>query len=87
MENVADSDDPPSDEEPVTIVGSSGIADRVRSRKGTEAKALKANPKRKLVLPTPSSRTTRQKGLKGKAIQNVAEALDEDIHGKYKSYI
>ena len=87
MENVADSDDPPSNEEPVTIVGSSGIADRVRSMKETEAKALKANPKRKLVMPTPTSRTTRQKGLKGKAIQNVVEVLDEDIHGKYKSYI
>lgn len=87
MENVADSDDPPSDEELVTIVGSSGIADRVRSRKGTGAKALKTNPKRKLVLPTPPSRTTRRKGLKGKAIQNVVEAPDEDIHGKYKSYI
>ena len=41
VENVAESDDPPSDEEPVMIVGSSGIADRVRSRKGTEAKAIK----------------------------------------------
>lgn len=81
VENVVDSDDPPSDEEPVMIVGSSGIADRVRSRKGTEAKAIKANPKRKLLLPTPSSRTTRQKGPKGKAIQTVPQALDEDIHG------
>ena len=54
VKNVVDSDDPPSDEEPVMIVGSSGIDDRVRSRKGTEAKAIKANPKRKLLLPTPS---------------------------------
>ena len=81
VENVAESDDPPSDEEPVMIVGSSGIADRVRSRKGTEAKAIKATPKRKLVLPPPTSRTTRQKGPKGKAIQSTSEALDDDIHG------
>ena len=76
VENIADSNDPPSDGEPVTYIGSSSIADRVRSRKGTEAKALKANPKRNLLFPTPSSRATRQKGPKGKVVQNVAEPLD-----------
>lgn len=81
VENVANFDDPPTDEEPVMIVGSSSIADRFRSMKGTEAKAIKATAKRKLVLPTPTSRTTRQKGPKGKAIQSMPEALDEDIHG------
>lgn len=54
VENVADSDNPPSDDEQVLIVGSSSIADRVRSRKGTSSKAAKATPKRKLILPTPT---------------------------------
>ena len=63
MENVAESDDPLSEDDQVTIIGSSsGIADRVRNRKGTSAKAVKATPKRKLVLPTPPSRNTRHKG-------------------------
>ena len=54
VENVAESDDPPSEDDQVTIIGSSsGIADRVRNRKGTSAKAVKATPKRKLMLPTP----------------------------------
>ena len=85
VENVAESDDPLSEDDQVTIVGSSsGIADRVRNRKGTSAKAVKATPKRKLVLPTPPSRNTRQKGQI--TTKKAAEALDEYIHGKYMCY-
>jgi hypothetical protein len=85
VENVAESDDPLSKDDQVTIVGSSsGIADRVRNRKATSAKVVKATPKRKLVLPTPPSRNTRQKGQV--ITKKAAEALDEDIHGKYTCY-
>lgn len=49
VENVTDSDDPPSKEEQVMIVGSSDIADRVRSRKwasqrNSQKKAHATNP-------------------------------------------
>ena len=82
VENVAESDDPLSEDDQVTIIGSSsGIADRVRNRKGTSAKPVKPTPKRKLILPTPPSRNTRQKGQI--ITKKAAEALDEDIHGKY----
>jgi hypothetical protein len=78
VENVVESDDPLSEDDQVTIVGSlSDIADRVRNRKGTSAKAVKATPKRKLVLPTPPSRNTRQKSQV--TTKKAAEALDEDI--------
>jgi hypothetical protein len=82
VENVAESDDPLSEDDQVTIIGSSsGIADSVRNRKGTSSKPVKPNPKRKLILPTPPSRNTRQKGQI--ITKKAAEALDEDIHGKY----
>jgi hypothetical protein len=85
VENIAESDDPLSEDDQVTIVGSSsGIADRVRNRKVTSAKAVKATPKRKFVLPTPPSRNARQKGLV--KTKKAADALDEDIHGKYMCY-
>ena len=85
VENVAESDDPLSEDDQVTIIGSSsGIADRVRNRKGTSAKLVKPTPKRKLILPTPPSRNTRQKGQI--ITKKAAEALDEDIHGKYMCY-
>lgn len=82
VKNVADSDDPPSKSEQVMIVRSSVIADRVRNKKGTSAKAIKATPKRKLILPTPHSKTIRQKGSQGKVIQSAIETPDDDdIHG------
>ena len=58
-----------------------GIADRVRSRKGTSAKATKATPKRKLTLPTSPTRSVRQKGQL--SIPPSVEALprEENIHG------
>ena len=85
VENVAESDDPLSEDDQVTIIGSSsGISDRVRNRKGTSAKPVKPTPKRKLILPTPPSRNTKQKGQI--ITKKVAEALDEDIHGKYICY-
>ena len=85
VENVAESDDPLSEDDQVTIIGSSsGIADRVRNRKGMSAKPVKPTPKRKLILPTPPSRNTRQKGQI--VTKKAAEALDEDIHGKYICY-
>lgn len=52
VENIVDSDDLPSNSDQVIIVGSSGIADMVRDRKGISAKALKMIPKRKLDIPT-----------------------------------
>lgn len=85
VENVAESNDPLSEDDQVTIIGSSsGIADRIRNRKGTSAKPVKPTPKRKLILPTPPSRNTRQKGQI--ITKKAAEALDEDIHGKYMRY-
>ena len=79
-----DSDDPPSDSDQVIVVGSFGIADRVRNRKGTSAKALKPIPKSKFDIPTPSSRFIRQKNSHGKAIASAASEDPEDdgIHGK-----
>ena len=82
VENIAEFDDPLSEDDQVTIIGSSsGIADRVRNRKVMSAKPVKPTPKRKLILPTPPSRNTRQKGQI--VTKKAAEALDEDIHGKY----
>ena len=85
VENVAESDDPLSEDDQVTIIGSSsGIADRVRNRKVMSAKPVKPTPKRKLILPTPPSRNTRQKGQI--VSKKDVEALDEDIHGKCIRY-
>lgn len=87
VENVAEFDDPPSKDDQVTIIGSSsGIVDRVRNKKGTSAKAVKATPKRKLMLPTPPTRNTRQKGqlTTQKAVEVLSE--NEDIHGKHICY-
>lgn len=84
---MAESDDPPSEDDQVTIIGlSSGIADRVRHKNGTSAKALKATPKRKLMLPTPPTISTRQKGQL--TAQKVVALLNEneDIHGEYMCY-
>ena len=54
VEKVCESYDPPSEADQVTIIGSSsGIAGRVRNKKGTSTKEVKATPKRKLMLPTP----------------------------------
>lgn len=79
VENVDD----PSSEDQLMIVRSSSIADRVRSRKGTSAKATKSTPKRKLVLPTPPSQTTRKKSSQGKTVVHSAleGPSDDDIHG------
>ena len=85
VENVVDSDDLPSADEQVTVLGSFGIADRVRNRKGMSAKAVKPIPRRKLMLPTPPNRTTIQKASKGKgATPSAVEILNEnnvDIQG------
>ena len=46
VENVADSDDQPSEDEQVTILGTaSSIADSVQNKKSTSAKPIKATPK------------------------------------------
>ena len=91
IENVADSNDPPSADEQVTVLGSSGIADRVRSRKGTSAKSVKPTPKRRLVLHTPPTMATRQKVSKGKVVTSSAVEIlyedNEDIHGEWKSLL
>ena len=86
VEDVGDSDDTPSGSDQLRIVGSSGIADRVRTRKGTSAKAAKTVPKRKPNVPTPSSRNVKQKTEKarGKAIMYAPERMvdEDDIPGK-----
>lgn len=48
--------DPPYEGDEVVIVGSSGISDKVRSRKGTAVRAAKAPPKRKGAAPVPPLR-------------------------------
>ena len=50
-----------SDDGPMTYAGTSGIADRVRERKGTGMKVSKPPIKRNLDIPTPLSRVIKQK--------------------------
>lgn len=84
VEDIADSDDHPSDDNQISIAGSFGIGSRVRGRKGTSAKALKSVPKKNLDIPIPTSRTVKQKESHSKAIMSIVleNPEDEDIHGK-----
>lgn len=68
VEDVGDSDDPPSNDNQVANIGSSNIAGRVCEWKGTSAKAPKLLPKRKLDILVPTSRIVKQKDSHGKAI-------------------
>ena len=73
-----------SDDGPLTYAGTSGIADRVRERKGTEIKAAKPPIKRKLNIPTLLSRDTKKIASQDKTDASVPSenSDDEDIHGK-----
>ena len=46
MEDIADSDDHPLDDNQISIADSFGIGGRVRERKGTTAMVLKPSPKK-----------------------------------------
>ena len=73
-----------SDDVPMTYVGTSGIADRVRERKGTEMKASKPPIKRKLDIPTLLSRASKKKNSQDKAAAAIPSegSDDEDIRCK-----
>ena len=73
-----------SDDVPMTYAGTSGIADRVRERKGTEMKASKPPIKRKLDIPTLLSIAAKKKKFQDKVVGAIpSEGLDdEDIHGE-----
>ncbi|GKD46575.1 hypothetical protein Tco_1271220 [Tanacetum coccineum] len=89
--NTDDPDDPNAEEKQTLVVGSSGIRDRVRNKKGEGSSQARPSSKIKMQLPTPVSRTTRQKVMmlptkmsKGKAsaLKNLEVSDDEkDPHG------
>ena len=73
-----------SDDVSKTYAGTSGIAGRVRERKGTEMKASKPPIKRKLDIPTLLSRASKKKNSQDKSVAAIPSegSDDEDIHGK-----
>ena len=71
-----------SDDVPKAYAGTSGIADRVRERKGTDMKASKPPIKRKLDIPTLLSRASKKKNSQEKVVAATESSDDEDIHGK-----
>ena len=71
-----------SDDVPKAYTGTSGIADRVRERKGTDMKVSKPPIKRKLDIPTLLSRASKKKNSQEKVVAATERSDDEDIHGK-----
>jgi hypothetical protein len=73
-----------SDDVSKTYAGTSGIAGRVRERKGTEMKTSKPPTKRELDIPTLLSRASKKKKLQEKVVGTIPSegSYDEDIHGK-----
>ena len=84
IESVPDVEVLSSDDGPVTLARSSGIADRVRERKGTVMKAPKPPVKRKFDVQASLSRATKQKEFQYETIVTAAseDPDDDDIHGK-----
>ena len=73
-----------SDDVPKAYASTSGIADRVRERKGTDMKASKPPIKRKLDIPTLLSRASKKKNSQDKTAAAIPskDSDDEEIHGK-----